>query len=181
MRRRPQRSPEVETLENLVLLSNLPGPAPAAEIATTSAPLSVVPGTKLMSLTGTIRGTYQLQAQSADKATLILDGRGTLRGVGPVRLQARTDASGNQPMDVTLTNRRGSLMVRISVDELAAAGSSANGPSPARYHILGGTGAYQNASGTGSIQMGIFPRLASLGLAGTFNTSFRTPSAGRAA
>lgn len=182
---RRSREPRVEALEALTFLSvAMPAPLAAQTAAQVGAAhpglqavtlrqqaaLATATATsQALDLSGTIGGMYQVHQVQGQPATLKLNGFGHLRGTGLVRMAATYDsgqAAGQEILDMALTTRRGTLLVRIQPDPSIPQTTATNGTqghAATAYHVLGGTGAYQGATGSGVVTLALIPEMRSLG------------------
>ena len=122
-------------------------------------------------LSGTIRGTYQLQLAQDGSGALLLGGFGRVGGLGLVKMSARFEVDPTSPsevLDMTLTNRRGSLAMQI--------GAEADG-SASRFQVLHGTGAYAQASGSGTVGLTLVPHARTMGNSGTISLTLQDDGA----
>ena len=163
MNRRAKVAPMVELLEGRALLSHVPVAAHggAVEVAARVVTHSYV-------VNGTINGNY-LISTSGTQNTLAFIGSGTVSPLGPISASSPATvlpAKVPNHIDLTFAADGGNLTVRFTK------GSGPLNLNAARQHgkfkILGGTGLYAHASGSGTGSLSIAPTTTD-GTAGTFS------------
>ncbi|RUL83889.1 hypothetical protein [Tautonia sociabilis] len=186
MRRSKSMRPQVEGLESLVFLSTGMDPSVADRIAALRqraaermAPASATMKETHPDLSGTMRGNYTLLlASDGSSGTFQLQGIGSIRGLGPARISASYAAdqsSAPETMAMTLTGRRGALNLVVG----RAEGDTDPDSSTARlrYQVVSGTGAYEEAQGSGVLDMTLKPRLRTMGATGQLSITLRPEAA----
>jgi len=131
-----RRRPELESLESLMLLSASGahhGGRPPAHVA----PVTVA-------LSGTIHATGQIQGNH-----LTVKGSGDLNPVGHATLQYSTRVD-NPSLSVTLETKHGKLLL-VGDSPIATATTSGS----THYRVIGGTGSYTQATGSGTASVAL--------------------------
>ena len=137
MKKSTRIRPVVESLESMMLLSTAIGDlhphalAPAQVQAEAPQPLP---------LKGTLKGTGTISGTSGTAS-----GSGNLGSVGTASFKVSGSAT-DLPSSVTLTTKKGNLYLTAS-SSIVGAGAGAS----TTYTITGGTKAYADATGTGSV------------------------------
>jgi hypothetical protein len=141
--------PEVESLEERTVLS----------AGLRLAPVALAPAAHhghharhVLALDGSVSGTWQKRFTLPDTGgDQVLTGSGAVAPLGPVRMSGELHtpgfiSQGNTRGMVTLTNAKGSVTVQlVGPPQPGFSGP----PSMFRYTIVGGTGRYAGASGSG--------------------------------
>lgn len=156
MRRGKTRTPELEGLESLTLLSTGPQLVSAAAAQVVRArPVTPATATTLR-LAGTLRGNYSVPIRLGVAPKFQIQGSGAVGGLGTVRMTGEaTSASSPDSMDIVLSNRRGSVTLRLGPNSGEATASQ-----KVPFTIASGTGAYAKATGQGTAEMIVMPRSA---------------------
>ena len=155
--------PQVEPLEERTVPSAVHGPAHAAPVAHHHhvkhrhhhAPQPAPPGQGLgQVLSGQVSGTWTTQPGLPDTGTeQTLTGAGTVQPLGPVQATGTLHTPGfilrgETTGTLTLSNANGSVTLRL----VGPPQPGFSGPPPTfTYTVVGGTGAYAGASGTGTV------------------------------
>lgn len=137
MKKSPRLRPVVESLESMMLLSTA-----MAEVHALAKPAVhvVVAESTAVALHGTIKATGKISGTSA-----AISGSGNLGKVGTASLKV-SGSLASFPTSITLNTKKGNLYLKAS-SSLVGAGSSGS----TTYTITGGTKAYANATGAGSV------------------------------
>lgn len=138
MRKTTRRSPEVESLESLMLLST--GMAGSHHV---KVPVQVVPAH--VALVGTIHASGHLSGSVAT-----VGGSGNLSPVGSSSFQIKADLN-NPPSSVTLSTKHGKLYLVSNTTTPLVQGSSGS----VSYQVKGGTGSYVGATGSGLLSASV--------------------------
>lgn len=143
--------PAVEALESKLLLSDivLRGPDRSLVSDRQAAPIS---------LDGRVGGTFRIRVRRGDPAVLSLRGTGRVSPLGQSTLVVQSTIDLRNPpssLDATLANRRGSLTLRLTSDTGRI--DLRGGVQRLQYSIVGGTGAFAGATGSGPVDVNIVP------------------------
>jgi hypothetical protein len=175
---RERRTLAFESLEGKLLLS-LPGatPPPADTEAEIQAMSFRSAAPRSLGLRGVVKGNFLVELGQTTSTTTFR-GNGMFAGVGTARATASAQDSGQglDFLDLVLSNRRGTVTVRI-VSTATVTSTNPTTPMPGRFQIQSGTGAYAQSQGAGTIQMRILPRVAPQGVAGRFIIQFQPDKA----
>lgn len=142
MKKSTRIRPVVESLESMMLLStavanlhHLAVAAPAAHVT------HVVSAESTVTLAGTLKGTGKISGTTAT-----VSGSGNLGKVGTTTFKLKVDALA-PPSSVTLSTKKGNLY--LAADSALISTGSTSGSTT--YSITGGTKAYANATGSGTV------------------------------
>lgn len=120
-----------------------------------------LPGTKTITLSGEVRGTWTQRPQAPDVGGAYdLSGNGTVSPLGPVQAAGSLHspgmiAHGQTTGTFTLTSPKGTLTLALSGP--AQPGFSAP-PTSLTFTVTGGTGTYTGEHGTGTAQLTMTPQ-----------------------
>lgn len=159
MKKSTRIRPAVESLESMLLLSTAAAPAhglvkaaahvaPIAPVATATvhaeptvhAAAATVHAEAVVALRGTLKGTGKIAGTSA-----VVNGSGKLGAVGQTTFKLAANLL-NPPTSVTLNAKKGKLFLQAA-SPLVGSGNTGS----TTYNIVGGTKAYANATGSGSV------------------------------
>ncbi len=174
MRKRRTQPLQVESLESIQLLSTMAGLPAAALAAQVAGPKAgVPPRAQALRLSGTVKGGYTFVVNSETDVTFQMKGSGSVAGLGGVKMATQLTRTDPDTMQVVLSNRRGSITLRLDTQQGDLTTQSAGRSQRASYTITSGTGAYSAAQGQGTADVMLIPQLASLGLSGRVSLTLR--------
>lgn len=176
---RPSKRPRlgVESLEGRELMTALPLHAPREVAALVNRPVHA----RKLPLRGTVRGTFAVVPTSVGFAPFDLRGDGRITPLGRADLhgllQTLPTNQSAEPLDLSLSNRRGSVNLRLLQDTMPA--YPPGQPFRMTYTLLGGTGIYRGVVGTGRADVTLSPDFATFNTVGQFTLTFRPDHAHR--
>lgn len=161
---RPAKRPRlgVESLEGRELMTAMPLHAPREVAALVNRPVHA----RQLPLRGTLRGTFAAVPTSVGFAPFDLRGDGRVTPLGRADLHGLLQTlpmnQSAEPLDLSLSNSRGSVNLRLLQDTTPT--NPLKQPFRMNYTLLGGTGIYRGVVGTGRADVTLKPDF------GTFNT-----------
>ncbi len=141
-----------------------PTAAASTPAATTTAPTTATPAAHRVHKHAVILLGMTRNVVTADKQSVVhITGNGHLSKLGPITLSSAISSQSEKPLlstpwllhaDLAVTTPKGQINVRISPGTIGL--NPFAQPVHLQYSILGGTGSYQNAGGTGLVDLRLY-------------------------
>ncbi len=166
-------TPQFEALESLTYMS-VAVPGAESSVPDRAAWIQQIREARsIPQLSGTIQGSYEIVSDESGGGTLNMNGRGFIRGLGVVQLTGQFVTDPTNPsdtMDLTLSNNRGSVTVRVSAAPTST--DPTNAP-PSVFNVVSATDQFTGFQNSGTVGLTLLPSLRSLGTTGRLSLNFR--------